>query len=78
MGSQGMPCSASGRPMRSHWEAIDCIEEQAEIHIVPQGDLCPHYLEDECICGPDAEVLMYEDGDVYMYVHHALDPDFPE
>lgn len=45
-------------------------------HVVPEGDLIDHRVEDdgECVCGPRTEPVKREDGSMgYAIVHHSLD-----
>lgn len=41
------------------------------IHVIPVGDLIDHDTSgEECICGPDAELI---DTGVWLISHHSLD-----
>ena len=45
------------------------------LHVVPIDDLIEHQTDgDECICGPDCELVQRDDApDMYLYSHHSLD-----
>jgi hypothetical protein len=40
-----------------------------EYHVTPVDDLVDHEENEDCVCGPDAELVP---GSV-VYVHHSLD-----
>lgn len=41
-----------------------------DIHVTPVNDLIDHELSEDCICGPEPELL--ENGK-WMYAHESLD-----
>lgn len=45
------------------------------VHCYPIDDLIEHDTDtDECVCGPEVEVVKRADGSVgWLYVHHSLD-----
>lgn len=50
------------------WVVVSVGEE--EIHIVPQGDLVEHVMNDECICDPATQYL---EGGGKMHTHSSFD-----
>jgi hypothetical protein len=46
----------------------------AIVHVSPVGDLIEHDLEsDDCVCGPDFELVHGDAGDGWVVKHHSLD-----
>jgi hypothetical protein len=46
------------------------------IHVIPIADLIEHDTsgEEECVCGPDHEPVMRDDGsNGWLVKHHSLD-----
>jgi hypothetical protein len=43
-------------------------------HVVPVGDTIAHELSDECVCGPDQELVEDDAGGYeWLLTHHSLD-----
>jgi hypothetical protein len=55
------------------WLAIAL--EPDELHIVPCEDLIHHELGQDCICGPDIDLVLdsYTPGGLKIILHMALD-----
>ncbi|AEK07784.1 hypothetical protein FDI59_gp033 [Mycobacterium phage Yoshi] len=44
------------------------------VHVVPNGDIIEHQLNDECICGPESQAVKRDDGSIgWLMKHHSLD-----
>lgn len=62
----------AGEWFRSGWRATST--EDGVAHVLPIGDLVPHDLTDDCICGPKVEITIHTHGpDGHLITHHALD-----
>jgi len=43
------------------------------MHIMPKNDLILHVSDDDCVCGPQPEMVKRGDGSVgWLMVHHSL------
>lgn len=43
-------------------------------HVMPIGDLIAHQADEDCVCGPAAQLVRRPlSGDVWLHVHHSLD-----
>lgn len=43
-------------------------------HVMPVNDLVYHEDSEDCICGPECELVEREDGSMgCLYMHHSLD-----
>lgn len=53
------------------WEALNA----SMLHIVPTDDLIEHdtFGEQDCVCGPDLDLVETANGDRWLVVHHSLD-----
>ena len=52
------------------------MPDPLSFHVIPINDLVDHDTSDEqdCICGPDHEPVMRDDGsNGWLIVHHSLD-----
>lgn len=49
---------------------IKATMADGDIHVTPVNDLIDHELSEDCICGPEPELL--ENGK-WMYAHESLD-----
>jgi hypothetical protein len=62
------------RPVRGRWEVTATTETADVVHVRPLADLIEHDLDDDCPCGPTAELVPRADeSDGWMYTHHSLD-----
>lgn len=44
------------------------------LHVIPRQDDVEHVATDDCLCGPQAQPVVREDGSVgWVHVHHSLD-----
>lgn len=44
------------------------------VHVLPVNDLVTHQEHDDCICGPNVEPVLSDDGSCgWLISHHALD-----
>lgn len=43
-------------------------------HVLPIDDLVSHETDESCVCRPDVEAVVREDGSTgWLIVHHSLD-----
>lgn len=67
----------SGRTMAGEWFRTgwrNVVTEPSVVHVRPIGDLVPHDLTDDCICGPTLQIHQHDDApDGHVYTHHAID-----
>lgn len=62
----------TGEWFRSGWRCTQV--EEGVVHVTPVGDLVPHQLDDDCVCGPRVEIRQSQDGpDGHLHVHPSLD-----
>ena len=54
----------------NRWVFMLCDDDSR--HVYPLGDQILHYADEDCVCGPRAE-LVTNDGDHWIYTHHSLD-----
>lgn len=44
------------------------------VHVIPVDDLIEHDTSgDDCVCGPDHELVPTSDGDGWLVIHNSLD-----
>lgn len=52
------------------WDALNATT----LHVLPTDDLIGHTTEgNDCLCGPDTELIETDDGDRWLITHHSLD-----
>lgn len=44
-------------------------------HVMPDQDIVEHQTSEDCVCGPQTEILLAWDGSTagYIHVHSSLD-----
>lgn len=48
--------------------------DEDSVQVVPCFDLIEHDQDEDCVCGPRANMITDENGETFwMYTHHSLD-----
>lgn len=51
------------------------LDNSDVVHVLPLNDLIEHDESEDCVCGPECEMVIAEDGSIagWLYSHASLD-----